>query len=108
MNRFASRTLLCIAIALMGSAQAQPAPAQGPGQQASGGAHRRPPPPAIDACKGKKAGDKTSFIGRRGEKVEGSCRQIDDVLAVVPAGGPPHDREGQGPGGQPPADQPKR
>ena len=25
-----------------------------------------------------------------------------------PAGGPPHDREGQGPGGKPPVDQPKK
>jgi hypothetical protein len=108
MNRPASRTLLCIAFAWIGIAQAQPAPAQRPEQQAPGGGHRRPPPPAIDACKGKKAGDKASFTGRRGEKVEGSCRQIDDVLAVVPAGGPPHDHEGQGPGGKPPADQSKK
>ena len=108
MKSFRSRALLYIAVALMGGAQAQPAPAQKPEPQAPGGGHRRPPPPAIDACKGKKAGDKASFIGRRGEKVEGTCRQIEDVLAVVPAGGPPHDREGQGPGGKPPVDQPKK
>jgi hypothetical protein len=56
--------------------------------------HRKPPQPAIDACNGKKAGDLVSFIGRYKEKVNGTCAQMDDVLAARPEGSPPHDEKG--------------
>jgi len=64
--------------------------AQGtPGGPPPGGKPPGPPPEAIAACAGKAAGASVSFIGRRGETVNGTCEKIGDVLAARPAGGPP-------------------
>ena len=49
----------------------------------------RPPREAIDACSSADEGDRCSFEGRRGEDVTGTCRELGDDLACVPAGGPP-------------------
>ncbi|MGB3211743.1 MAG: hypothetical protein WBB19_13650 [Desulforhopalus sp.] len=57
-------------------------------------AHKRrmgPPPEAIQACAGKKAGDSVEFTGRRGETVKATCREINGQLAAAPVGGPPQD-----------------
>lgn len=50
------------------------------------GAGRRqgPPPEALTACEGKKAGDAAEFTNRRGDKVEGICREIDGRLVALP------------------------
>lgn len=47
-----------------------------------------PPPEAIKACEGKKAGDTTTFTGRRGETLTATCKDIEGQLAAVPEGGP--------------------
>lgn len=44
---------------------------------------RRMPQAAIDACKGKAAGEAVKFTGKRGE-VEATCRQMKDQLIAVP------------------------
>jgi hemolysin activation/secretion protein len=56
--------------------------------------HRKPPRPAIDACNGKKQGDKVNFLGRFNENISGTCTQMKDVLAARPEGGPVHDEKG--------------
>ncbi len=53
---------------------------KGPGGGAQGG----PPPEAITACEGKSEGDSASFTGRRGETLEGVCKEVEGQLAVVP------------------------
>jgi hypothetical protein len=92
-------TGLCLAACVLLSAHAQP--------QGAGGGRRPPPQAAIDACKGMKEGDTAQFNGRNNEKVQGSCRRIGEVLAVVPAGGPPKDHDG-GPAGGKPTEPPKK
>lgn len=47
-----------------------------------------PPPEAIKACEGKKAGDTTTFTGRQGETLSATCQEIQGQLAAVPEGGP--------------------
>jgi hypothetical protein len=48
-----------------------------------------PPPEAISACEGKQAGDSVEFTGRRGETLKATCKEMNGLLAAVPAGGPP-------------------
>jgi hypothetical protein len=48
-----------------------------------------PPPEAISACEDKQVGDSVEFTGRRGEKLEATCQEINGQLAAVPEGGPP-------------------
>lgn len=43
-----------------------------------------PPPEAIKACSGKKAGDKVQFEGRYRDQVSGTCALRGDVLVAVP------------------------
>jgi hypothetical protein len=66
-----------------------------------GGAHR-PPPEALEACKGKSADASCSFT-HHGYSVEGTCftPASDKPLACRPAKGP---RGGKGAGGAPPED----
>jgi len=49
--------------------------------------HRRqgPPQAAIDACKGKQAGDQVQFETRRGT-LQGTCQERDGQLVAVPEG----------------------
>lgn len=51
--------------------------------------HQGPPPEAISACKDKQVGDSVELVGRRGETVNATCKEINGQLAAVPAGGPP-------------------
>ena len=55
--------------------------------------HRGPPPIALEACASANEGDVCSFVGRRGETLEGTCEIApDEILACRPVGGPPkHD-----------------
>lgn len=43
-----------------------------------------PPPQAIEACKGKSVGDSVNVTGRRGESLEATCQEKDDLLVAVP------------------------
>ncbi len=52
-----------------------------------GGAPRKPPQEAIDACSGASEGDACEINAPHGI-VTGTCRVIQDLLACVPAGGP--------------------
>ena len=45
----------------------------------------KPPKEAIEACVEKSEGDTVSFLNRRGDKVEGTCKLIEDQLVAVPA-----------------------
>lgn len=51
------------------------------------GQRRGPPPGAIEACKGKSAGDKCNFRCRRGSAVSGTCgyRRATGNLVCRPA-----------------------
>ncbi len=49
---------------------------------------RQPPPEAMQACRARTAGSTCNFTGRRGEALEGSCQQLGEALACVPAGMP--------------------
>ncbi|MDP8254671.1 MAG: hypothetical protein P9M14_02885 [Candidatus Alcyoniella australis] len=60
---------------------------QGPGLPAGG--PLPPPQQAVDSCTGKAVGEDCEFKGMGGESVTGSCQMDGDVLACVPAGGPP-------------------
>lgn len=44
---------------------------------------KTPPQEAFTACEGKKAGDTVAFANRRGEKVEGICREVDGRLVAM-------------------------
>ena len=47
--------------------------------------HRqRPPAEAIEACKGKRAGDIVEFTGRNGETIKASCKECNGQLVAVP------------------------
>jgi hypothetical protein len=81
-----------ILIALLCSAFAAPAFAQGQGQGqqqgqggpgGQGGGHHGPPQEALDACKGKKDGDKGQMRTPRGDTMNGVCRMV----LVPPADG---------------------
>jgi hypothetical protein len=83
------RTIL---IALLCSACAAPAFAQGQGQGqpqgqggqgGQGGGHHGPPQEALDACKGKKDGDRGQMRTPRGDTMNGVCRMV----LVPPADG---------------------
>ncbi len=52
-----------------------------------------PPPEAYTACEGKNAGDTAEFVGPRGDKVTGTCKQQGDRLFLVPDNPPPHGRQ---------------
>ncbi len=83
--RFPARCSLVCAGLLALAAQAQSAPPQG-------GTPPAPPPEALNACEGKKAGETASFSGRDGRTLTGTCESRDGVLALRPnrpAGGPP-------------------
>lgn len=58
------------------------------GNHNSKGQQGGPPPEAIKACEGKEDGDTTSFKGRRGEELEGICKEIEGQLAAVPENRP--------------------
>ena len=101
-----ARTLLIATLALgMASiAGAQTPPSQPNGQGATATPkphHRRPPPQAIEACDGKKAGDACTFTGREGEQLSGTCFS-------PPAHESKDASEGQGQGDRPMACRPKR
>jgi len=49
-----------------------------------GGRPPGPPQEAIDACKGKSAGDNVEFTGPRGETMQGICRDMHGQLVAVP------------------------
>lgn len=84
------RSLLFLAGLTLASlaAQAQPAAPSGGGSGQPPG----PPPEAVQACVGKKAGDTASATGRDGRTLTGTCESRDGVLALRPsrpAGGQP-------------------
>lgn len=45
---------------------------------------RKPPQEAIDACKGKSAGDTVSITTPRGDTLSAVCRQLDGQLVAMP------------------------
>lgn len=53
------------------------------------GRRQGPPPEAISACEGKQVGDSVEFTGRKGETLKATCKEMNDQLVAVPAGGPP-------------------
>ena len=55
------------------AAQAQMSGSNGPQGGPGAGEHKRPPPEAIEACKGKSADAPCSFTGREGRQVSGTC-----------------------------------
>lgn len=83
-RKFASVCRLALALMLV---PALAVAAVGPPPDGRGG---KPPAEAIDACKGKKAGDEVAFELKSGEKVSGVCRDMRGELVAVP------DREGRG------------
>ena len=83
--RFLVRCSIVSAGLLALGAQAQSGPPPG-------GTPPGPPPEAVKACEGKKAGDTASFSGRDGRTLTGTCESRDGVLALRPnrpQGGPP-------------------
>lgn len=60
-----------------------------------GGANQGPPPEATAACSGAAENQACEFEAPHGT-VAGTCQNIQDQIACVPAGGPPQG----GPGGQ--------
>lgn len=62
--------------------------------QGHGGRMGGPPPEAIEVCKDKSEGNTVEFTNRRGDKIRGTCKLIDNQLVAVPEGGP---RRPQGP-----------
>jgi len=90
MTRSILIALLCSAFAAPAFAQGQgqpPAQSQGQGQ----GGHRGPPQEALDACKGKKDGDKGQMRTPRGETMNGVCRMV-----LVPPSNPADGKEPAG------------
>jgi len=75
--RFAARCSIVCAGLLALAAHAQSAPPQG-------GTPPSPPPEAVKACEGKKAGDTASFSGRDGRTLTGTCESQNGVLALRP------------------------
>jgi hypothetical protein len=49
----------------------------------------KPPPEAIEACKGKSEGTAVQFITPRGDTFKGVCRQFEGILAAMPEQGAP-------------------
>jgi hypothetical protein len=62
--------------------------ADGPQQGRSG--PMGPPPEAVEACKDKSEGADVQFTGRRGDKVEASCKLMNGQMVAVPKGGFPN------------------
>ena len=54
------------------------------GNNGQGGRRQGPPPEAIEACKGKQAGDSVEFTGRRGETLKAICEDRDGQFVAVP------------------------
>lgn len=46
-----------------------------------------PPPEAIEACKGKAAGDKVQLTTPSGEVLQAVCKNLDDQLVAMPVAG---------------------
>lgn len=91
-----SRFIACCLLALLLAGVVNPVSswASSAGNIGPRGMERRmgPPPEAVDACSGKSEGTTVEFTTRRGDKITGVCRKIDDTLAAVPEGmgsGPP-------------------
>ena len=81
MTRATVIALLLTAFALPAHAQGQgQPPAQGQGPGPGQGGHRGPPQEALDACKGKKDGDQAQARMPRGDIMSGTCR-----LVLIPA-----------------------
>lgn len=91
-------------LSAMLAACALPAVAQTAGRTPPPGPPRRPPQPAIDACKGKALQAKVKFPGRHGEQISGTCKKMGDVMAAVPdsASLPPPPPPPPPPAGPPP------
>jgi len=51
---------------------------------------KQPPVEAIEACEGKSVGDVASFTSPRGDEVQGTCKEIHNMVVLVPDH-PPHD-----------------
>ncbi len=70
------------------------------------GRHRGPPQEAIEACSGKPEGAECSFVGRRGETLEGTCfaGRYEGDLACRPSHGP-EGRDMPPPREEPPAEE---
>lgn len=70
---------------------------------ASGGPRegRRPgvPPEAVEACKGKSAGEAVTMKTPWGETIKATCREIAGQLAAVPDNPPPPPGNGEPPKG---------
>ena len=49
----------------------------------------KPPPEAIEACKGKSEGTTVQFTTSRGDTLKGVCKQFEGVLAAMPERGAP-------------------
>jgi hypothetical protein len=80
---------LLLSLLGVGAVQAADAPPAPPESAASGSRPMGPPPEAIAACKGLKAGDAASLTGRRGETLAGTCQTgPDGQLALRPERGP--------------------
>lgn len=67
-----------------------PAPVLAAGEVPPEGRGGKPPAEALDACRGRKAGEEVTFTLRNGEKVNGICRDMRGELVAVP------DRDGRG------------
>lgn len=68
-------------IALMFAAQT--AYASEEGGRGQGGDRKGPPPEAFTACEGKSVGDTSSFEGRNGETLSGTCEETPDGQMVL-------------------------
>lgn len=53
-----------------------------------GGRPEGPPPEAVEACEGKSVGDSVQFEGRRGDKIEATCKEIDGQIVAFPNDAP--------------------
>jgi hypothetical protein len=49
----------------------------------------KPPPEAIEACKGKSEGASVQFTTPRGDTLKGICRKVDGVMVAMPPSGAP-------------------
>ncbi len=54
------------------------------GHGGPGGGKHGAPPEAIAACEGKAVGDSVEFIGRHGDTVKATCKEINGQLAAMP------------------------
>lgn len=79
-------TLAGIAALFVVSAALATEPAAAP----AGARRAGPPPIAIRACNGAGEGDACTFSGLYGERIAGTCKQIGEQLACVPADLPEH------------------